>query len=367
MKTSADIHPTKKVQSIPVPEYIAENTGIQGFVFSRKIIQDDLPYRYTMPKTSESLNIAVKAAEKAASIAKKSLGGPAVGENYISVKIANHHPKGGSNVDKFYLHFGGSDRFIRLWGVAGETFRFPAGHCIVWDMNVGSTEPRNWIETLPANAWDKIRLVNKAKEGILLENIKIVHSSVDILDWPRLDNPVWLHGVLGGKHGTIALDKQILHKKLATIRPELHEIPQLYWAVMELGKTDGTKYGTTHSWSTEFTSWCLRKAGWKDIPRPATLSDDITPSEMEHYFANINRLFTTKQLEQGEYKLKPGDFLCFENHSALFVRYENDGRALNDPKKRFVAIDGNWGSKVSFSYGSRREIRDLISVGSTRW
>jgi hypothetical protein len=365
MKISADIHPTKKVQSISVPEYIAEHTGIQGFVFSRKIILDDLPYKYTVPKTSENLNFAIKAGKKGATIAKETLGGPAVGENYISIKIANHHPKGGSNADKFYLQFGKSEKFIRLWGVSGGDHRFPAGESITWDMNVGSTDPHNWIESVPTNAWDKLRLVNKAEEGILLENIKIVHSSIPILNWPDPGNAVWLHGVLGGKNGSIALDEQILYKKLASIQPELHEVPQLYWAVMELGKTDGTKYGTTHSWSTEFTSWCLRKAGWRDIPRPASLSDDLRTTEMEHYFAGKNRLFTVKQLERGEYKLHPGDFLCFENHSALFVHYENDGRAPNDPKKRFVAIDGNWGSKVSFSFGSRREIRDLISVGST--
>ena len=89
---------------------------------------------------------------------------------------------------------------------------------------------------------------------------------------------------------------------------------------------------------------------------------------MEAYFTSMepSRKIEPGQLLSGEYVLTEGDYLRFNNHSALFVRYEDDGRAVTDRRKRFVAIDGNWGAKVTLSSGSRREIRDLISVGSTR-
>lgn len=366
MAEYADIRPADKIVKIAVPDLIAEDTGIQGFVFSRKFLDAPDLKRFAVPKTEEDKRLAIAAATKAWRIAEESDGGPGVGENYVRIAISDSHANAGSRAERLILYFGGQRKFLRLWGldVAGE--RFPRGRTLQWDMSVGSTDPANWIETVPTNAWDDLLLVNESGDGILIDNIKIVHSSTTLVDWPPAGQRVWLDGSRGEKYGMIGLADQILQTKLEAITPTLRWVPQLHWAVLELGKTDGTKYGTTHDWCSEFASWCLRKAGWWDSPRPARLSDNIGSGDMQNYFDGKRRMYTQAQLTGGQYVLTEGDYLRFDNHSALFVRYEDDGRARTDPRKRFVSIDGNWGATVTLVSGERREIRDLISVGCTR-
>lgn len=366
MATSADIHPARRINNIAVPDLIAEGTGIQGFVFSRKFLSGSNLSKYANPKTSQDQQMAINAAKNAWKIAEKSDGGPGVGENYISIKISDDHSNAGSRTEKIYLYFGGQRKYLRLWGLDRSGERFPRGQRLRWDMSVGATRPENWIETVPTDAWDDLLLVNKSGDGILIDNIKIVHSSITIVDWPPSGENVWLDGSKREKFGIIGLSDQILQKKLDTVPSNLRWIPQLHWAVLELGKTDGTKYGTTHDWCSEFASWCLRKAGWWDAPKPPRVTDNIGSRTMEDYFNSKGRKFTKQRLLDGDYSLTEGDYLRFNNHSALFIRYEDDGRALTDSRKRFVAIDGNWGAKVTLTSGDKREIRDLISVGSTR-
>jgi hypothetical protein len=67
-------------------------------------------------------------------------------------------------------------------------------------------------------------------------------------------------------------------------------------------------------------------------------------------------------LTSGAYRLTKGDYLRFDNHSALFVRYEDDGRDVTSLSKRFVTIDGNIGARVCIN---TRRIREILNVGST--
>ena len=75
-----------------------------------------------------------------------------------------------------------------------------------------------------------------------------------------------------------------------------------------------------------------------------------------------------QDLLDGNYTLTEGDYLRMPNHSALFIRYVDDGRDVTDTNKEFISIEGNTGSKVAIRRGSadRRYIDRLISVGSTR-
>lgn len=364
MAKYADVRPADKIVKIEVPDLIAEDTGIQGFVFSRKLLDVPDLKRYTVPKTREDKQLAIAAATRAWRIAEELDGGPGVGENYVRIAISDAHVNAGSRAERLILYFGGQRKFLRLWGIRDRGF--PRGATLRWDMSVGSTDPANWIETVPTDAWDDLLLVNESRDGILIDNIRIVHSSTTLVDWPPPGERVWLDASTGEKYGMIGLADQILQAKLEAIPSNLRWIPQLHWAVLELGKTDGKKYGTTHAWCSEFASWCLRKAGWWDAPRPPRLSDNIGSSQMQDYFDGRGRMFTQAQLTRGEYTLTEGDYLRFDNHSALFVKYEDDGRAPTDPRKRFVSIDGNSGSRVRLASGGGREIRDLISVGNTR-
>jgi hypothetical protein len=366
MTTLADIHPVSRITKITVPEFIAEDSGLQGFAFTRKFLSGPNLNKYAFPKTKDDMKKAINVARKAWKVAEETDGGPGIGENYISIKISNNHPNAGSRAEKIYLYFGGQGKYLRLWGLNRTGERFPKGTRITWDMGVGATSPVNWIETVPTDAWDDLLLKTESGDGMLIDNIKVVHSSITIVDWPSAGDSVWLDGSKPEKYGIIGLSDQILQKKLEAIPSNLRWIPQLHWAVLELGKTDGTKYGTTHAWCSEFASWCLRKAGWWEAPKPPRVSDNIGSGDMENYFHSMDRKYTRQQLFDGAYTLVAGDYLRFNNHSALFVNYENDGRALTDQRKRFQAIDGNWGSKVTLSSGSKRELRDLISVGCTR-
>lgn len=61
----ADVFPAEKVSKIYVPDDISEETGIQGFVFSRKLLNVANPEKYTVPKTVKEKEIALKTAKLA--------------------------------------------------------------------------------------------------------------------------------------------------------------------------------------------------------------------------------------------------------------------------------------------------------------
>lgn len=366
MTERAEIRPTERVTAVTVPELIAEETGLQGFAFSHKLLRGTDALKLAQPRTREDLAAAKRFASQAWSLAEHADGGPGVGENYIRLRISSDHANAGSRADYIYLYFANQHKYLRLWGVDRDGERFPRGWTLTWDMNGDATDPADWIESVPTDSWDDVLLVNPSGDGLLIDNITLVHSSITILDWPPAGETIWLDGSHSEKHGIIGLADQILAHKLGAMDGAIRWVPQLHYAVRELGKTDGTKYGTTHAWCSEFASWCLRRSGWWDAPKPPRLSENIGSSDMENYFRGKDRVFTKAQLLAGEYELTAGDYLRFNNHSALFVRYLDDGRATTDERKRFESIDGNWGSKVTLASGDRREIRDLISVGSTR-
>ncbi|MCK4475951.1 MAG: hypothetical protein KAU16_04415 [Methanophagales archaeon] len=365
----ADVFPVEKVSKIYVPDDISEETGIQGFVFSRKLLKVADPEKYTVPKTAKEKEIALKAAKLAWKIAAESDGGPAVGENSITIRISNAHRNAGSRAERIYMHFGGEHKFIRLWGPRDRDEHFPRGWTLNWDLN--ETRPADFLESIPTDAWDDILLINTHGDGILIDNIKIVHSDITIVDWPPSGQRVWLDGSKGEKYGIIGLADQIIEKKLEAIDPDIRWVPQLHCAVRELGKTDGTKYGTVHAWCSEFASWCLRKAGWWDAPKTRNTDDNFGSGDMEGYFNDKDRKYTKQDLLNGNYTLTAGDYLRMPNHSALFIRYVDDGRDVTDTNKEFISIEGNTGSKVAIRRGRAnpdcpRYIDRLISVGSTR-
>lgn len=366
MTEYGDVRPVSRISEIVVPDLLEEGTGIQGFAFSRKFISASDFMKYAPQRTQAEQKLIRGVAEKAWKAAEESTGGPCAGENYVSISISDDHPNAGSKMEKIYLYFDKEQKYLRLWGYDRPGERFPKGETLSWDMNGDATNPENWIETVPTDAWDNLLLVNKSGDAILIDNIKIVHSSITIVDWPTRGQKVWLDGSTREKYGIIGLADQILLKKLEAISSTIRWVPQLHWAVLELGKTDGKKYGTISEWCSEFASWCLRKAGWWNAPKPSSLLGNIGSKTMENYFKDIGRMFTKQQILDGEYTLTEGDYLRFDNHSALFIRYEDDGRAVTDPLKRFISIDGNRGARVTLTSGDNREIKDLISVGSTR-
>jgi hypothetical protein len=261
----ADLHPASKVANIHVPLVLPESTHLQGFAFSRGMLKTRARVKYPEPKNRNERRKLHEVVKKTRRLAAKNDGGPGVGRNYISIAISSDHENAGSGADYIKLYFGSKHKYLRLWGLRSG-MRFPPGVTINWDMSVGATDPANWIETVPTDAWDNIILVNPSGDGILIDNIKIVHSDFVLVDWPSPGRSIWLDGSLGERYGIIGLADQILENKLAVLSTNVRRVSQLHWAAMELGKTDGTKYDCTGAWCSEFASWCLRKSGFWEAP-----------------------------------------------------------------------------------------------------
>ena len=359
-----NLYPVSRVTNVHVPLVLGESTNLQGFAFSRGLLKTRARVKYPLPKDENERRKLSEVVKEARRLAVSSDGGPGVGHNYIEIKISREHENAGSRAEHIVLYFGSNEKYLRLWGFSSG-MRFPQGRTLRWDMNPGATDPANWIETVPTDAWDNLVLVNPFGDGILIENIRIVHSDFVLVDWPPVGETIWLDGSLGERYGMIGLAGQILENKMVALPAGVRRIAQLHWAATELGKTDGTKYGCTGAWCSEFASWCLRKSGFWDAPKVPpedSDSDGIGSGTMLDYFDGLDRKKVLSDLTNGTYRLNPGDYLRFNNHSALFLHYENDGRSVTSRSKRFVTIDGNISARVCIN---TRRLSEILNVGST--
>jgi len=346
----AELSPTKeKLTRIKVPKNISEESRINGFVFSRRFLEATKLKRVKIARAIREGTTAFEYADIAGKIASDSGGGPTVGENSIKIWIDGSHPNAGSTANYIWMYFGRSKR-IKLLGLPAT--HFPAGWWLSWNLN----DVSSYLQTIPTDAWDQITLKSDFTNGILINRIRIRHSSVTILDWSQQN---WLDNSKLESHGRIGLASQIMEKKLGRIN--WRWTPQIYYAALELGKTRGNKYGTSGAWCSEFASWCLRKALW------GTPTGSIGSSQMENYFSGSGRKYTRNQLLNGDYTLTEGDYLRFEwsnggHHSGLFIKYID---AAQNPTNntRFQSIEGNVGSTVNIA---TRRFSNLISVGNTR-
>lgn len=339
----------KRVRSIKVPQDISEQSQLSGIVFSKRFKSRA---KVSSVRISDSFARGTKAysrAKLASRVASDSDGSPTVGDNYIRIEIDSSHANAGSDASKILMRFGDSKQ-IGLLGFA--TTKFPKGATMKWDLN----GVQDLLETIATDLWDEITLENPSGDGIKIDNIEIVHSDVTILDW---DCNAWLDGSKGEKHGRLGLAAKILEKKLDAI--DNNWIPQIHWAARELGKADGTKYGSTGAWCSEFASWALRKALWETPP------GNIGSQSMENYFDGIGRKFSIAEVLNGDYVLNPGDYVRFQwasggQHSGIFMEYI-DSSSSPTTSTRIRTIEGNTGSTVKVR---TRDFGDVISVGNTR-
>jgi hypothetical protein len=336
----------EKLIKIKTPDITPEQHDISGFVYSARFLKEAGLKALTVPKTDADWQELAKYKELAKKIETDSAGGPTVGTNYIKIWIDNENPSAGSSADYIWMYFGRSHR-IKLWGI--DRARFPRGWTIRWDLNQDSVH----LESIPTDCWDDIHLVSPSGDGIKINRVVIVHSSVTILDWGcRL----WLDNSKLEKHGKIGLAAKILSKKLGAVGSTW--VPQIHWAARELGKSDGTKYGTGGAWCSEFTSWCLRKALW------GTPTGSIGSSTMENYFKNRGRRYTLGQILNKDYVLNCGDYLRVNNgtHSCLFIRYI-DSSSNPTGSTRIRTVEGNYGRTVKVV---TRRLSSVNAVGNTR-
>jgi hypothetical protein len=265
-------------------------------------------------------------------------------------------PWTGKDPPGLFLYFGAGRR-VHL--VAPEGFK--RGGALLWDFK--PIEAWLW-QFASMDRWDEPALVPASTDGIQIENVELVHSGVTILDWTcRL----WLDGSRGEANSRIVLTAPILAYKLARVKPALTWVPQLHWALRELGKTDSALYGASagRKWCSEFASWALRKALW-DTP-----TGDIDSEDMAAFFDKQHRKFLLADVKAGKYDLHPGDYLQFQKgddkHSALFIHRDGDTLHTIDGNVRIndgavTIADGPSATVKLFQH----PVSELLSVGSCR-
>lgn len=339
---------TSKVTRIYTPLNIAEQTGVSGFAFSKRLAETTGLKRKDISRTFFEGSEEFEHAELARKIASDSAGGATVGENSIKIWIDADHPSAGSGANYIWMYFGGETR-VKLWGVERE--RFPAGNILTWDLN----DISDWLEdNIDTDLWDEIALVTDSTDGIKMDRVRIKHSSQTILDW---ECSLWLDGSNHEEYGKLILTGKILETKLGQIGNLW--VPQIHWAAREIGKTDGSKYGSLDEWCSEFASWCLRKALW-DTP-----GGNIGSQAMEDYFSGLGRMFTHDQLLDEDYRLVAGDYIRFEwanggQHSGIFIEYIDDPLCPDDGTT-IRTIEGNASSTVRVA---TRTFQNILSVGN---
>jgi hypothetical protein len=189
--------------------------------------------------------------------------------------------------------------------------RFSAESRISVDFN--RVEPQSFFDDMPTDRWDHLRLVTPSSDGIGLTRVELVHSDEQILDL-QLASEHWLDQYYGK---VLDLTNDMLNFKLSLVANTRY--PVIRYAIQELGKTDGYKYGTGRNWCSEFASWCIRQAfEWHDVPSGNIGSDDLV-----EYFRGKGRAVSGADVRNGSYTLTQGDYLQVNagEHSELFYSY----------------------------------------------
>jgi len=281
--------------------------------------------------------------------------GPLVGTNYIRIYISGDHVNAGSNTDYIHMRFGqrsgnddGSSAYqIKLWGHwDGADNTFPRSWTLTWDL----TSVRDYLESMPQDNWDHISLRTPSGDGMLIHRVVVVHSGWEILDWTVnrwLDAP---------DETTLGCAAMITERKLQHVGHSDHAA--IHAGALEIGKTNGYKYGTGNLWCSEFASWALWKEGW---PTPA---GNIGTDNMKAWFAARGRLYTRAQVRNKTYVPKQGDYLSINNggHSCLFLDWLDPTGTITDGT-RFRTLDGNWSQTVRIV---ERTVAEIDRVGKAQ-
>jgi hypothetical protein len=259
--------------------------------------------------------------------------GPLIGTNYIRIYISSAHVNADSSTDYILLRFGhqsgnddGSTAYgFRLYGMRdGSDYYFPAGYMLTWDLAAW----RTYLESMPQEKWDEISLVTPSGDGMLIHRVVVVHSGQEILDWTVdrwLDSP---------DHTTLGCAAKIAERKLQHVGATDHAA--IYFGALEIGKTNGYKYGTGNLWCSEFASWALFREGFM------TPYGNIGTDEMKAWFSARGRLYTRTQVKNKTYVPKQGDYISINSggHSVLFLDWVDPTTTITD-STRFRALEGN--------------------------
>jgi hypothetical protein len=268
-----------------------------------------------------------------------SAGGPAIGENSITIWVDDSPNWAGTSHNYMNLLIG--NHSMTLFGI------FSRGAQLKWNLNASN---------IPADSWDSISLEYGSNDALRIKRVKVVHSSITIVDWTCHH---YLSTDMGEGSTRLCLAAKILKKKLSYVSNS--NVSQIHWAATEIGKTDGTKYGSSGAWCSEFVSWCLRKSSW-NAPQ-----NNINSAHLQQFFAQRGRLYIIP-IFLNSYIMKEGDYVRFRwsnggHHSAMFLRWVDSPTIPINGNTRFKTIEGNTsGGTVRVV---TRRINKVIAVGST--
>jgi hypothetical protein len=241
--------------------------------------------------------------------------------------------------------------------------RFSAGSRIT--VNFNNVRPESFLDDMPTDRWDHVRLVTPSSDGIGITRVELLHSSERILDL-QLTAEHWLDQYYGK---VLDLTNEIVNYKLSLV--DATRYPVIRYAIQELGKTDGYKYGTGRNWCSEFASWCIRKAfEWHDVPSGNIGSDDLVT-----YFTGRGRAVAGADVRNGTYTLTQGDYLQVAGgaHSELFYSYVDgeNGAEIAPPSSPsgstwIRCVGGNEGPSVPRAVRlNDRQLSSVENVGRT--
>ena len=173
-KIETSLPSSEKAAKIYTPLNIAEQTGVSGFAFAKRLAAQTGLQRKDISQAFFEGTKSFKHAELANKLAAASAGGPTIGENSITIWISANSPSTGSEADYIWLYFG-LDKRVRLSPVDGK---FPSGSTLAWDFSAVS----DWLEdNIETDLWDEIALTTNSNDGIYLDRIRIIHSGETIL------------------------------------------------------------------------------------------------------------------------------------------------------------------------------------------
>lgn len=232
-------------------------------------------------------------------------------------------------------------------------------------VNFNDVRPESFFDDMPTDRWDNVRLVTPSSDGIGISRVEILHSSERILDL-QLTDEHWLDQYYGK---VLDLTNDIDNFKLSLVAGTRY--PILRYAIQELGKTDGYKYGTGRNWCSEFASWCIRQAfEWHDVPSGNIGSDDLVA-----FFTAKARNVPGADVRNGTYVLTQGDYLQVAGgeHSELFYSYVDgeNGAEIAPPSSSsgttwIRCIGGNEGASVPRAVRMNdRQLNTVDNVGRT--
>ncbi len=298
---------------------------------------------YTIPEAAFEADVHGGQGDESSFRTPSDGDGPMIGENYIKLYIGTHS-SAGSNTDYIIMNYG-RGRNIRLYGYySGGDYSFPRNWWLQWDL--GSTDVLNF----PQDSWDEISFWTPSGDGIQVARVMVVHSGVEVLDWSVnrwLDAP---------GETTLGCAAMLVERKLQHVNHTDHAA--IHAAALELGKTNGYKYGDGSLWCSEFASWALWREGFW------TPQGNIGTDDMKDWFSARGRLYTPAQVRSKSYDLRTGDYLSLwgGDHSALFVEWIGDTTTITNATQ-FRTIEGNTGQHVDIR---TRIVGDIDRVGSAQ-